>query len=99
MATKSCFLNTAWPKWDDQALKAEEMLIVVQINGKLRSKITVPADATDKELEEISLKDLQDQGFHRGKTGQESGRGAEEADKYCRLGESGTHPNSGSENK
>ena len=50
-------LKTPWPKWDDQALKAEQMLIVVQINGKLRSKITVPADATDKELEDISLKD------------------------------------------
>ena len=50
-------LETPWPKWDDKALKADEILIVVQINGKLRSKITVPADATDKELEEISLKD------------------------------------------
>ncbi|MGA2400453.1 MAG: leucine--tRNA ligase [Syntrophobacteraceae bacterium] len=50
-------LKTRWPQWDDQALKAEEMLIVVQINGKLRSRITVPADATDKELEDISLKD------------------------------------------
>ena len=50
-------LETPWPKWDDKALKADEILIVVQINGKLRSKITVPADATDKELEEMSLKD------------------------------------------
>jgi leucyl-tRNA synthetase len=50
-------LDTHWPEWDDRALKAEEMLIVVQINGKLRSKITVPADATDKELEDISLLD------------------------------------------
>ena len=50
-------LETPWPKWDDRALKADEILIVVQINGKLRSKITVPADATDKELEEISLQD------------------------------------------
>jgi leucyl-tRNA synthetase len=50
-------LETPWPKWDDTALKADEILIVVQINGKLRSKITVPADATDKELEEISLQD------------------------------------------
>ncbi len=60
-------LNTRWPKWDDQALKAEEMLIVVQINGKLRSKITVPADATDKELEDISLKDSRIRDFIGGK--------------------------------
>ena len=54
---KSCSLKPHGRKWDDKALKADEILIVVQINGKLRSKITVPADATDKELEEISLKD------------------------------------------
>jgi leucyl-tRNA synthetase len=60
-------LNTAWPKWDDQALKAEEMLIVVQINGKLRSRITVAADATDKELEELSLKDSRIRDFIEGK--------------------------------
>ncbi len=50
-------LETPWPKWDDKTLKADEILIVVQVNGKLRSRITVPADATDKELEQISLKD------------------------------------------
>ncbi|MCL5406259.1 MAG: leucine--tRNA ligase [Deltaproteobacteria bacterium] len=50
-------LDTPWPKWDDRALKAEEILIVVQVNGKLRSRISVPADATDKEIEEISLAD------------------------------------------
>jgi leucyl-tRNA synthetase len=60
-------LNTGWPKWDDQALKAEEMLIVVQINGKLRSRITAPADATDKELEGISLKDSKVRDFIEGK--------------------------------
>ncbi len=60
-------LNTGWPKWDDRALEAAEMLIVVQINGKLRSKITVPADATDKELEDISLKDFRIRDFIEGK--------------------------------
>ncbi|MGO8945208.1 MAG: leucine--tRNA ligase [Syntrophobacteraceae bacterium] len=60
-------LNTGWPKWDAQALKAEGMLIVVQINGKLRSKITAPADATDEELEDIALKDSRIKDFIEGK--------------------------------
>jgi leucyl-tRNA synthetase len=60
-------MNTGWPKWDAQALKAEEMLIVVQINGKLRSKITAPADATDEELEDISLKDPRIRDFIEGR--------------------------------
>jgi leucyl-tRNA synthetase len=60
-------LNTPWPEWDERALKAEEILIVVQVNGKLRSKLTVPADATDKELEDISFKDPRIADFIRGK--------------------------------
>ncbi len=50
-------LEKSWPKWDEKALKAEEVLVVVQINGKLRSRMTVPADASDKELESIALND------------------------------------------
>ncbi len=50
-------LDTPWPTWDDRALTAEEILIVVQVNGKLRSRISVPADATDRQTEEIALKD------------------------------------------
>lgn len=60
-------LETPWLKWDENALQAEEILIVVQINGKLRSKITVPADAGDKELEEISLQDARVREFIQGK--------------------------------
>jgi len=60
-------LNIAWPKWDGQALEAEEMLIVVQINGKLRSRITVPVDATNEELENISLNDPRVSDFIEGK--------------------------------
>ncbi len=50
-------LESPWPKWDEEATKAEEILIVVQVNGKLRSRITVPADAADREVEEASLRD------------------------------------------
>ncbi|MCE5335561.1 MAG: leucine--tRNA ligase [Desulfobacteraceae bacterium] len=54
---RGLLLETPWPKWDESALKAEEILVVVQVNGKLRSRITVPADATDKELEAFALND------------------------------------------
>ncbi len=37
-----------WPTWDEQALVREQVQIVVQINGKLRSKVDVPADATEE---------------------------------------------------
>ncbi len=50
-------VNAPWPRWREEALKADEMLIVVQINGKLRSRITIPADAGREEMEQAALQD------------------------------------------
>jgi leucyl-tRNA synthetase len=60
-------LQAPWPKWDEDALQAEEILIVVQVNGKLRSKITVSAEATGEELEQAALRDARIQDFIGGK--------------------------------
>ncbi|MCQ2568839.1 MAG: leucine--tRNA ligase [Candidatus Saccharibacteria bacterium] len=48
-----------WPKWDEKLLVADEVEMVVQVNGKLRAKIQVAAeDAEDaKKMEEIALAD------------------------------------------
>jgi len=32
-----------WPRWDDAALVQDDLLIVIQVNGKVRGKVTVPA--------------------------------------------------------
>jgi leucyl-tRNA synthetase len=40
-----------WPDHDDRLLIEDEIEIVLQVNGKLRDKITVPLDATDAALE------------------------------------------------
>ena len=45
----------SWPEYDAEALKKEEILIVVQVNGKLRAKIDVPADADKQEIQELAL--------------------------------------------
>lgn len=39
--------NASWPMADETAMVEDEKLIIVQINGKVRAKITVPADATE----------------------------------------------------
>jgi leucyl-tRNA synthetase len=41
--------DTAWPDYDRTAVIDDEVLIIVQVNGKLRSKITV-AEGTDAEV-------------------------------------------------
>jgi leucyl-tRNA synthetase len=56
-------LNASWPSWRDEALKAEEMLLVVQVNGKLRSRVSVPVDAGEEQLRQAALNDPRVQEF------------------------------------
>jgi leucyl-tRNA synthetase len=44
-----------WPQWQEDALARDEITVVIQINGKLRGKITVPADADKAETEQAAL--------------------------------------------
>ncbi len=54
---KDAIINELWPVIDMQALKQDEIQIVVQVNGKLRAKITVDANAKNNEIESIALVD------------------------------------------
>jgi leucyl-tRNA synthetase len=42
--------QTTWPVVDASALVEDEKLVVVQINGKVRSKVTVAIDATEEQV-------------------------------------------------
>lgn len=44
-----------WPKYNPELIKAEELTIVIQVNGKVRSRITVPVDISESELKEKVL--------------------------------------------
>jgi leucyl-tRNA synthetase len=44
-----------WPEWNDQLLTEEEVEIVIQVNGKLRDKVTVKRDLQKEELERVAL--------------------------------------------
>ncbi len=46
-----------WPAWNEDALQRDMLTVVIQINGKLRSKIEVPADADRNTLEKAALDD------------------------------------------
>ena len=45
--------NQLWPQWDEKLAKDEEITLVVQVNGKLRDRITVPVSITEDELPQI----------------------------------------------
>lgn len=49
--------NAAWPTFDEKALVEDEKTIVVQVNGKLRAKLTVPADISKDDIEQLGLND------------------------------------------
>ena len=49
-------LASPWPAYDSQAIRQEEILLIVQINGKVRSKITVARDLPEDQLKELVLK-------------------------------------------
>lgn len=47
----------SWPECDEKALKVDNVEIVLQVNGKVRGRLTVPAEATKEELEKIAMAD------------------------------------------
>jgi leucyl-tRNA synthetase len=44
-----------WPEWDPQFLAENDVEIVIQVNGKLRDKVTVQRDLENEELKRVVL--------------------------------------------
>jgi len=57
LGQKESLLRAPWPKYDAELAKEEEIEIPVQISGKLRSRVTVPADAAEDFVLERALAD------------------------------------------
>lgn len=49
--------TTAWPVADESAMVEQTKLIVVQVNGKLRAKLTVAADASKEDVQQLAMDD------------------------------------------
>ncbi|MDP3732143.1 MAG: leucine--tRNA ligase [Candidatus Omnitrophota bacterium] len=57
LGNKESILKAGWPKYEEKFLVEEVITIVVQVNGKLRSKVEVPADINEEKLKELVLAD------------------------------------------
>ncbi|MBW8861702.1 MAG: leucine--tRNA ligase [Acidobacteria bacterium] len=57
-----------WPSFDAEVAKADQVEVPVQINGKVRARVTVPADASDDRLRELALANTIVQSHTTGKT-------------------------------
>jgi leucyl-tRNA synthetase len=48
-------LDAAWPSVDEAALLRDEIELMLQVNGKLRGSIAVPATASNEDIEQAAL--------------------------------------------
>jgi leucyl-tRNA synthetase len=67
LGEKGSLLKATWPKYDAELAKEEELEIPVQINGKLRSRVVVPADAAGDFVLEKAFADEKVKSFTAGK--------------------------------
>ncbi len=61
-------LLARWPEWREEALEQASALVVIQVNGKLRSRMTVAVDAADEALKTEALADENVRKFIQGKS-------------------------------
>ena len=47
--------NQSWPQWDEALAREDEITLVIQVNGKLRDRITVPASIAENEAKQKAL--------------------------------------------
>ena len=47
--------NTDWPAWDDKFIVSDTITVIVQVNGKLRAKLTVDKDINKDDVEKLAL--------------------------------------------
>jgi len=55
LGERSNLLRAPWPQYDSALAREEEVEIVVQINGKIRDRLFVSADASEEELRQLAL--------------------------------------------
>ncbi len=48
---------TPWPRFDPAALEKDEIMVVVQVNGKVRARVMVPRGAEKEVVQDIAMKD------------------------------------------
>ncbi|HAR80033.1 MAG TPA: leucine--tRNA ligase [Succinivibrionaceae bacterium] len=68
LGNKESIDKASWPKADPDALKAEDMLIVVQVNGKVRCRISVAPDMAEQQIIDLALANEDTKKHIEGKT-------------------------------
>ena len=64
---ETALIDRSWPEFDESALELDTIELVVQVNGKLRGRVSVPADAGKDDIETLAIADENVQRFVDGK--------------------------------
>ena len=64
---ETALIDQRWPEFDESALELDMIELVVQVNGKLRGRVSVPTDADKTAIEELAVADENVQRFVDGK--------------------------------
>ena len=67
MGNGESIIKSAWPDYDPEAVAEEEVLIVIQVNGKLRDRMTIPASYGEEEVKTWALRSERIQKMVEGK--------------------------------
>ena len=67
LGKKGSIHNQPWPKWDPEALQEKEQVVVIQINGKVRSRITLGPSVSEEEIKKLALDQPRIQEWLQGK--------------------------------
>lgn len=65
---KNSLAYADWPEWDEELIKESVMEIVIQVNGKLRAKIELPAGTSKDETEKAAFENEKIKSYTEGKT-------------------------------
>jgi leucyl-tRNA synthetase len=55
LGAKDSISTAPWPEYDPEAIAEEEIVVVVQVNGKLRDRLLIPVSAQEEEVKEMAL--------------------------------------------
>jgi leucyl-tRNA synthetase len=67
LGNRESIIKHSWPEYDREAVLEEEILIVIQVNGKLRDRMTIPSSYGEEEVKAWALKSERIQKLIQGK--------------------------------
>ena len=57
LGNRGTVFRSGWPEWDPEGLKEELMTVVVQVNGRLRSRLLLPVHTSEEAVKDAALRD------------------------------------------